>query len=340
MKRPTLRHLLSTALCLALLGGTAPAAAAKAKKTLCVYDPSGAMGDAFNLMKDYQTAAVGWGVDFELVPYTDEKTASEDFKAGKCQVALLTGVRARLFNRFSGTIEAMGALKSYDQLKKVIALLASPKAAKKMTAGEYETVGIFPAGAVYMFLRDGNLEDVGDLAGKRIATLDFDQAAIAMVDRAGASMVPADIGTFAGMFNNGSVDIAYAPATAYGPLELHKGLGKKGAVVRYPLAQLTLQLLARKDAGLPPEFGNASRKYAAEHFDKVLKLTRRAEAQIPKKYWKEVPAEKSKGYDELFREVRIQLRDKGVYDKTMLTLLRRIRCKDDPARAECAEKRE
>ncbi|RMG18172.1 MAG: hypothetical protein D6729_07400 [Deltaproteobacteria bacterium] len=324
---------------LLLLPGTG-ARAETVKKTLCVYDPSGAMGDAFNLMKDYRNAAVAWGVDFELVPYTDEKTAAEDLKAGKCDVALLTGVRARLFNKFSGSIEAMGAIKSYEQLKKVVQLLANPKAGKKMQAGGYETVGIFPAGAVYMFLRDRTLEDVGDLAGKRIATLDFDEAAVTMVDRAGASMVPADIGTFAGMFNNGSVDIAYAPATAYGPLELHKGLGKKGAVVRYPLAQLTLQLLARSDAGLPPGFADASRNFAAKHFDKVLKLTRRAEQQIPKRYWKEVPPEKAKGYDALFREVRIQLRDKGVYDKTMLTLLRRVRCKDDPARAECAEKRE
>ena len=75
---------------------------AHSKKNLCVYDPSGTVGDAFNLMKDYRNAAAGWGVDFQLKPYTDEKTAAEDLKAGKCQAALLTGVRVRTFNKFSG----------------------------------------------------------------------------------------------------------------------------------------------------------------------------------------------------------------------------------------------
>ena len=54
-------------------------------KTLCVYDPGGASGDAYQIIKDYRTAAAGWGVNFTLKPYTDEKTAAEDFKAGQCQ---------------------------------------------------------------------------------------------------------------------------------------------------------------------------------------------------------------------------------------------------------------
>lgn len=314
-------------------------AGGKVKRTLCVYDPSGAMGDIFNLMKDYQTAALAWGVDFDLEPYTDEKTASEDFKAGKCDAALLTGVRARAFNKFTGSIEAMGALPSYAELKTVIRLLSSPKAASRMKSGAYDTVAIFPAGAVYMYTRNRKLKHVGDLAGKRIATLAFDQAAITMVDRAGASMVPADIGTFAGMFNNGNVDICYAPATAYQPLELKKGLRKHGGIARYPLAQLTLQILA-KNGRFPEGFGNASRKYAADNFQRLMAVVNRAEKAVPKKYWIPIGAADRVKYDALFRAVRIKLRDKGVYDKTMLTLLRRVRCRTDPARAECAEKSE
>lgn len=317
----------------------APAARAAEKRTLCVYDPSGAMGDAYNMMKDYRAAAVAWGVEFTMTPYTDEKTAAEDFKAGKCDAALLTGVRARGFNKFAGTIEAMGAVTSYKQLHKVVALLANPKAAGKMKSGDYETAAIFPAGAVYLFLRNRNVDTVGELAGKRIATLDFDQAAITMVDRAGASMVPADIGTFAGMFNNGSVDVAYAPATAFEPLELGKGVGAKGGIVRYPLAQLTLQLLVRKGR-LSPDFTNASRKWAADNFDTMMRLISKAEKTIPKKDWVDVPKDARASYDNLFREVRIKLRDDAVYDGTMLTLLRRLRCKEDATRAECAEKRE
>ncbi len=78
--------------------------------TLCVYDPGGGNGDIYNMMKDYKVAAKAWGVDFKMKPYTDEKTASEDFKAGQCNAVLMTGTRVRQYHRFSGSMEAMGAL--------------------------------------------------------------------------------------------------------------------------------------------------------------------------------------------------------------------------------------
>ena len=49
-----------------------------------------------------------------------------------------------------------------------------------------DALGIFPVGAVYLFSNDRNVTDVGDLAGKRIATFDYDKAALAMVERAGS----------------------------------------------------------------------------------------------------------------------------------------------------------
>ena len=305
------------------------------ERVLCVFDPSGAVGDAYQQMEDFQTAALEWGVRFEMRPYTDERTASEDFNAGVCHVVLLTGVRARQYNRFAGTIEAMGALGSYDVLRQVLGLLANPRAGDRMVSGNYETIAIFPAGAVYLFLRDRNLTNLSQLAGKRVSTIDFDQAAVTMVDRIGASMVPADIGTFAGMFNNGSVDVCYAPATAYRPLELERGLESGGGVVRYPLSQLTLQVIAHTDQ-LPDGFGNSARAYAYERFDQMMTIINRGDGEIADGYWLDVPEEDVESYDNVFREVRVQLRDDGVYDGTMLTLLRRVRCQVDDSRAECA----
>jgi hypothetical protein len=71
-----------------ILAGTALAlsstmAMAAEKKTLCVWDIVGAQGDVFNMMKDYKLAAAKMGVTFDLKPYTDEKIAAEDFKAGQ-----------------------------------------------------------------------------------------------------------------------------------------------------------------------------------------------------------------------------------------------------------------
>ena len=71
------------------------AQAANTERSLCVFDIIGASGDVYNIMKDYKTEAAGWGVDIKLKPYTDEKIAAEDLKAGQCDGAVLTGLRVR-----------------------------------------------------------------------------------------------------------------------------------------------------------------------------------------------------------------------------------------------------
>ncbi len=318
----------------------APTAFAADAKKLCVYDPSGANGDIFNLSKDYKTAAVGWGVEFTAKPYTDERTAAEDFKAGQCDAVVLTGVRARGFVNFAGSIEALGALANYDQLETVIKSLASAKGGALMKGAEYQSLAIMPAGSVWLFLRDRNIDSVSKLAGKRIATIDFDDAAKVMVKTVGGSMVAADIGTFAGMFNNGSVDAAYAPSGAYRALELYKGVGKTGGVVKYVLSQLTFQVVARSSA-FSDEFATKSRQWAADNFSRFRAVVDKADKAIPSEQWVAVPPDQVKKYDEVFQKVRLQLRDENkVYDKSMLTLLRKVRCKSDAARGECAEAKE
>lgn len=316
------------------------AASANQAATLCVFDPAGANGDVFNMMKDYKSAATGWGVEFELKPYTDEKTAAEDFKAGKCVAAMITGTRARQFHKFAGSIEAMGALPDYKALGMVVKNIQTAKAAKLMKSGDYEIAGMFPGGSVFLLVRDRNIDTVEELAGKRLATLDFDDAAKVMVKQVGATLVPADVSTFASMFNNGSVDAAYAPAAAYKPLELYKGVGKKGGVIRYPLAQMNLILISRSNA-LPADFFQKSRDYAIKNFNKAVKRVKQGDAEVPKSAWIDISDTDKKRYDQMFLDVRVKLRDEHkVYHKTMLKLMRRIRCKMDGARAECAQKRE
>ena len=309
-------------------------------KTLCVYDPGGASGDAYQIIKDYRTAAAGWGVEFTLKPYTDEKTAADDFKAGQCDAVVLTGTRVRRFQKFSGTIEAMGGLPTYAHLKKVVKALANPKAGKLLKSGDFETAGILPGGAVYLLVNDRSINTVEKMAGKRLAVLEYDKAAKVMVSHVGASSVSADMATFAGMFNNGNVAMCYAPAIAYHALELHKGLGNKGGIIRYPLAQVTFQILIRS-AGFPAEFPNASRKWAASNFNRFKALATQAEKKIAKKYWVDISDDDKDRYDRMFRETRILLRDdKKVYSKKMLKMLRKIRCKVDGTRSECADKKE
>ena len=342
MRARTPSHITLSALLLGL--SLASVASAGEKRTLCVFDISGANGDTFTAAKEYQTAAMAWGIDFELRPYSNEKAAADDLRAGKCHASLITGIRARQFNKFTGTLEAIGGVSNYETLKKVFTQLLDPANATKLAgylkSGDYEVAGLFPIGAVYLFVNNKSINSKEKLAGKKIATLDYDHAAVVMVDVAGASMTAADITNFAGMFNNGAVDACYAPAAAYKPLELQKGLKAAGGVIRLPLAMLSMQLVLHAPS-FPAGFGTSSRTYALSRFPNMVSLAKKAESGIPADKWIEVVAADKDRYEQMFQDVRVRLRDKEkVFDKDMLRMLLKARCASDSARAECAAKRE
>ncbi|MDP2228224.1 MAG: DUF6091 family protein, partial [Moraxellaceae bacterium] len=176
-----------------LLAGAALAlsstAMANPKQTLCVWDILGAQGDVYNMMKDYRLAAAKWGANFEMKPYTDEKIASEDFKAGQCDAVVMTGLRGRQFNAFTGSMDSIGSLPTYEAQKRALAMLSGASAAKFMVSGNYEVVGITPMGAAYLFVNDRQINSVGKLSGKKIAVLDYDKAQAKMVQKVGAQPV-------------------------------------------------------------------------------------------------------------------------------------------------------
>jgi len=326
---------------LAAIGLVVMAAGAHAAKsyTMCVFDPIGANGDAFNLIKDYALEVRGQGVNFNLKPYTDESVALGDFLSGQCDVLAATDLRTRRFNRFTGTISAVGAIPSYKELKTVLMTLATPKAAKYMTSNGYTVLGILPVGAGYLFVNDRNINTAGKLAGKRIATLEYQKDAIHMVKYVKATVVPSDITNFGSKFNNGQVDACYAPAFAYKAMELYKGIDGKGGVVKYPLAQLTMQLVA-KQGTFSPEFAQKSRQILAGLYGQAMDVIKRHEKDIPAKDWIHISKKDIQGYQEMFRQNRIELRDgtngaPRVYSARMLTFLRKVRCKYNPSASEC-----
>lgn len=314
---------------------------APVKKTLCVFDIVGTQGDVFNMMKDYKIAALNWGVDFDLKSYTDEKIAADDFKANRCDAVGITGIRGREFNPFTGTTDSIGGMPSYDHLKMVIQTISKPEAAKLMVNGNYEVAGIIPAGAGYLFLRDKTIDNVAKLSGKRIGVLEYDAAEPDMVNKIGAAVVNTTITNFAGKFNNGSVDAVPAPAIAFRALELYKGLNPNnvanppGGIVRFALAQLTMQLIIHKDA-FPPTFAQKSRDYSVGQIDKALDVIDKATNSIDSKYWVDLPEKDKIGYMEMFRQARLSLKQKGIYDAKMLSVMFKVRCKMEPQNPECS----
>ncbi len=303
-------------------------------KKVCVFDILGANGPVFTQMKDYKIAAMAWGAELDLKPYTSERVAAEDFKAGLCDAVSFTGVRARQFNAFTGSLDAVGAIPSYEYLKSVIATISSKKAAKLMKSGPYEVVGLYPGGTVYLFVRDRSVDTVGELAGKRFAVMDSDPAQTEMVSFVGASPVATSIANMYSKFNNGSVDITYGPAVVYEAMELYKGLQPSGGVIRFSLAQVTMQILIRSSE-FPEEFGQKSRDYSLNQFDQGVDMLARYESKIPEKLWIEIPEADKNRYSEVFRQSRIRLRDKGIYNGKMLKVMRMLRCKKAPLQPEC-----
>ena len=309
-------------------------AEAPVERTMCLWDPIGASGPIYQALKDYQVSALKWGVKLNLKVYTADVVAAEDFKAGICDMVNLPGILARSYVPFAGTIDAIGAIPTYDHLKVILETFASAKAAKYMTSGEYEVVSVVPLGAAYAFMADRSTTTIADLAGKKIPVLDNAPEIQMFVAQAGMTPVSATLATMFSKFNNHAVDLTAAPAIAFEPLELHKGLEPNGGIIEFPLIQITLQLLSRK-ARLPEGFGQSSREYAVSNFDDAVKVIRQSETSIPKKYWITIPEDKKIGWTELFRLNRIALRDKGIYDGKALTVFRKIRCSKEPDLAEC-----
>jgi hypothetical protein len=326
-----MKNKIAMAMAAATIAMTSPAQA----QVICVFDLLGTAGDSYAMMKDYALAANGWGAKVTLKPYTDERVAAEDFKAGQCDGVSITGMRGRQFNDFTGSLDAIGALPSNQAAQSVMGLLASPKLAGDMVKGDYEIAGVVPLGSAFLLVNDRSINTLAKAAGKKIAVLDYDKAQAKLVQKVGAQPVSADVTTFGGKFNNGQVDIIGAPAIAFKPLELHKGLGTKGAIVRFPIAQITGNVIVRKSE-FPEGYGQKSRDWVATQVPRAMGIIKKTEAEIPAKFWMDIPANDKIGYVKLMRESRIDLTKDGIYNKKMMSLLKKVRCQQDSSSFECA----
>ncbi|WP_133492108.1 MULTISPECIES: putative solute-binding protein [Alcanivorax] len=304
------------------------------ERRICVFDLAGNVGPVMTAMKDWQTAALQWGLKAKLVAYTNEAIAAEDLKAGVCDASLITGLRARKFNKYVGTVDAIGAMPTMEHMKVLLQVLADPRSAKPMSHGDYEVIGLAPAGAAYIFVNDRAIDSLAKAAGKKMAVLEFDETQAIMVAQAGATPVSSDITNFSTKFNNGVVDMIAAPLVVYEVLELYKGLSPDGGIIDYPLLQLSIQLVANK-ARFPERIAQQSREYFYNNLDRVIEQLQREAATVNDKWWVQIPDSDKQEYELMMQEGRTQLQQRGFYDADMLALQKRIRCKLDPTRAEC-----
>ena len=301
----------------------------------CVWDPLGKSGPGEQIMREAKTVAFHWGINLTFSVYSDERIAIDEFKLGRCDGVNMLGFRAREFNTLTGSLGAIGAIPSYEHLGVIIKSLSSKKAAPLMRVGEFEITGIGPAGAIFMFTRDRSIVQPKDFAGLRMAVLEDIPESAYLSEKYGITPVNSSIFNSFLKFNNGSVDLTAGPAIVYEPFELNKGLEPNGGIYSEPFLYISMQLVARWSA-VPEGIPQKTREYVLSRYKEFVDFLKKPEKTIPEKYWIDIPPHLYDFWEEDFRQSRLDLGKLGIYDQRTLTLMRKVRCKLDPSKAECS----
>ena len=85
--------------------------------SMCALLVLGEGGIEHKVLMDYQAAALNWGVKIEVKPYSNENIIMEELKANVCDLASMSGMLTRNFNKFTGTLDSPGSIPTYDHLK-------------------------------------------------------------------------------------------------------------------------------------------------------------------------------------------------------------------------------
>ncbi|WHP04543.1 DUF6091 family protein [Acinetobacter corruptisaponis] len=324
---------LATAILLSVAGQT------QAKQNICVFDLLGKAGDAFKITEDWAITAKNWQADIRLIPYQDEAKAQSDFEAGKCDGVYMTSMRARKYNRFAGSIDAIGGVTSNHVAQKAIHFALDKRNKSRLSTivdgQNYEVAGILQFGLAYVFVHDKNMNTIEKFKGKKFAYLQYDEAQKEVINSLEMIAIPSEISNFVKKFNSNQVDAIAAPAYAFKPLEIEKGIENGGAMYLFPVVNITGDLIIRPGK-FPANFGVQSRQWFIQQLPKSFAMVKRLEEDIPAKYKVSYPKEELVRHQKLLRDGRISLTKQGIYDPIMMSVLKRARCTVERTSFECS----
>lgn len=303
-------------------------------KNMCVFDPMGTSGEVFAIMKDFALMARNTGVEINLLAYKDEPNALRDYKSGKCDAVTLIDVTARQFNSFTGSLSAIGGVTSNAMAKVVISLMGNPKLDADMVSGAHEVIGVAPIGLAYIIVNNKEINSLAKAQGIRFGVTETDVSQFEMAKKVGAVPVPITIGNMGQKFNSGQVDSMAAPPIAFTVFELHKGIGDRGTLFRFPVAFVSMNMLIKHDE-FPAAFGAKSRRWFSSQTNRMMDVVARLEKGVPEKYWSDLSSNDKVGYVRLMHQMRLEMVKDGIYNKKMTALLKKIRCQQDPSNFEC-----
>ena len=309
----------------------------EAKQTVCAFDLLGKAGESQKFLEEWKLDSKNWQADVELIPYQNEEKAQQDFDSGKCDGVSITSMRARKYNKFAGSIDAVGAVTSNAIAQKAITYVLDKRNQRRLVTtvdGEkIEVAGIAQIGLAYIFVRDKNIDTIEKAAGKKFAYLHYDQAQKSIVESLNLIAVPSDISDFVKKFNSGAVDSIAAPAYAYKPLEINKGLGN-GALFNFPVVNITGDVIIRSEK-FPDNFGMQSRQWFVQKLPSNFATIKRLEAGMNARRVILSPEDRLR-YQRMLRNGRMNLTKQGIYDPMMMNVLKRARCTVERTNFECS----
>jgi hypothetical protein len=306
-------------------------------RTTCVWDVLGKQGPIYTTAVDQQLRLKHYGISMEVEAYTNEQDVVDKLKSGECDTSVMSGVQAKQFNDFTGSIGALGGLPSRRHMKYLLQVLASTHAHKKMQQGDYHIVGVIPIGDNYLFTHDGKKPTIKRTFSGKASIVSNDASQKALFDAFGMKTIQGiNTAAAAGSYNLADADVMISPLVGYNMFNLGTGL-KHGSIVDYPISQMTLQVVSRLDS-IPPEVGQFLREDMFVKINMMYREVEKNSREVPRdKMFKFSPREE-KLLDTKIAAIRQQVTDDGGYNKGMMKLQRKIRCKIDKTREECEKK--
>lgn len=310
----------------------------KIRRTFCVWDMLGRSGPVFSTVDDQRFRSLQYGLELTLVAYQDEEQLLRDLRSGQCDAGLISGARVPEFNRFAATVEALGAVPDVTHLQTLMQALSSPRMAPAMEQGDYVVLGIASLGEHYLFTHDAGQQSLGQLRGAVLGVPAYDASLQAL---AADAQVQTDSGPLLAVvdrFVTGQTRAMLAPLIGYHVA----GAGKAGpgtGIVRAPVSWSTIQLIGRQ-ARFPTGLAQILREDFLVRMEQYIRRVETERANIPAAAWFPVSPERQSALETQLRELRIRLRNDGLYDARMLKLQKRVRCHLDGARMECQDGRE
>lgn len=310
----------------------------KIVRTFCVWDILGRAGPIYSTVADQQFRSLHYGLDFSITVYQDEEALIADLQAGDCDAGLISGARALEFNRFAGSIEALGAVPELSHLHTLFTAISSPRMAERMQEGDYTVLGVASMGENYLYTGSSNIVSLQQLKGRKVGVPNYDLSLQALAKQQQFEMQEDRLLRVVDHFAQSDTAAMLAPIVGYhigGAGKVKPNMG----IVSFPVSQSTLHLIGRSER-FPLGVAQILREDFLLKFEHYVARVETERKAIPAERWFYVSPEMQQQVKKDLREARLSLLNQGVYDATMLRLAKRVRCRGLEETAECQDNSE